>query len=107
MKLFLHFLKYNLIFNRAGLLLLSGIAMVIIGISHVTCDDGISAGHAIMQYCSYIFFIKITGKLNHKTSHSFDTKHMAALPCTKLLSEEMKQHTTCKQRTFLNGLPRR
>ncbi len=80
MKLFLHFLKYNLIFNRAGLLLLSGIAMVIIGISHVTCDDGISAGHAIMQYCSYIFFIKITGKLNHKTSHSFDTKHMAALP---------------------------
>lgn len=34
-------------------------------------------------------------------------KHMAALPCTKLLSEEMKQHTTCKQRTFLNGLQRR
>ena len=80
MKLFFHFLKYNFIFNRAALLLLSGIAIVIVGISHLTSDDGISTGYAIMQYCSYIFFIKITGKLNHKTSHSFDTKHMAALP---------------------------
>ena len=83
MRMFLHLLKYNFIFNKVSLAFLSVLALFILGISSYFIDNPKELGTSIMQYSMYVMFIMFTGKMNSRNSMMFDIKYLLSLPLTK------------------------
>jgi hypothetical protein len=83
MKLFWHLFKFNFIFNKVRLTVLTFLSAFIVVTGYYLNDSMAQAGSDILQYSSYVMFIILTGKMNLRNSMMFDIKQLQALPLSK------------------------
>ena len=83
MKLIIHLIKYNLIFNKIRFAFLSFLAFVTFDLGYYFHDSQKEFGEFLMQYSLYFLFPIMIGKINSKNNLMFDIKHLMALPLTK------------------------
>lgn len=83
MSKFWHLAKYNIIFNKISIGLLSFLSFVILFLCHYFFEDQKELGSALMQYSFYVMFMIFTGKMNAKNSMMFGIKHLVGLPLSK------------------------
>lgn len=83
MSLIWHLIKFNFIFHRMRLLIISIVCFVIVVVAHFFNSDSQSIGEDILSYSSSLIFFVIVGKMSLKNNSMFDIKHLLGLPLSK------------------------